>query len=130
MGECLRELGKNQKAVEQYERCLEIDPSHAGANGSLARIYRGAVERSDSMTFYEEAVKYASRQLELTGDAYSYVERGFSYLAGNHFEEALADFLKAAELEPDNVYALNGAGVTYYYTERYEDCLLYTSRCV
>lgn len=121
MGECLRELGKNQKAVEQYERCLEIDPSHAGANGSLARIYRGAVERSDSMTFYEEAVKYASRQLELTGDAYSYVERGFSYLAGNHFEEALADFLKAAELEPDNVYALNGAGVTYYYTERYEE---------
>ena len=52
--------------------------------------------------------------------AYYYIERGLLYLEAGEWDLAEADFLKAAELEPNNTYAYNNQGCIYKYTEQYE----------
>lgn len=120
IGECLTNMGKRTEGLKNYEKALELNPDHRRANNKIARIYTRVMEETGDSGYLERAVPYANRQLELTDEAYFYVERGLVYMAAGSWKEALADFQKAYELEPNNPYAYNNAGCVYKYKGEYE----------
>lgn len=131
IGKCLDNLGMHkvcdraEKALLEYEKAYELNPKHPDVNFLLARMYkRKFVYNRSNREFYEKALFHSNAQLELyEEDAFYYVERGLLYEEAHELELALADFLKAAQLEPDNIYAHNNAADIYRKMKRYEEAL-------
>lgn len=130
VGESYYNLGKQEEALEHYKKTLELNADHDRANSRIVDIYTSMLEDNEDLKYLELAVPYADRQLELNEHAYYYIERGLLYMAGCVWDKALADFLKAAEMEPDNLYAHNNAGCVYKYTADYEHALEEFSKAV
>lgn len=123
LGKCYYYLGKKKEALKEYQKALELNPEHDRANSKLVDIYTGWLEDEEDIQYLELALPHADRQLELKAHAYYYIERGLLYMAANVWDKALDDFMKASELEPDNLYAHNNAGCVYKYTGDYEHAL-------
>lgn len=123
LGESYYHLGKMDEALEHYKKTLEYNTDHERANSRIVDIYTSMLEDKEDLQYLDLAVPYADRQLEINEHAYYYIERGLLYMAGCVWDKALADFGKAAELEPDNLYAHNNAGCVYKYTADYEHAI-------
>ncbi|MGN0131895.1 MAG: tetratricopeptide repeat protein [Lachnospiraceae bacterium] len=130
IGKCLDKLGlqkmndRAEKAILEYQKAYELNPNHSEVNFLLMRMYKRKFLhcRSDKES-YKKALFHANAQLELTEDAYYYIERGLLYEEAHELEQALADFLKAAKMEPDNIYAHNNAANVYCNMKKYEEAL-------
>lgn len=116
VGKCLDKIGqmrmndKAEDALREYEKAYEINPRHSEVNFLIMRIYKRKFVYRGEKEAYEKAIFHANAQLEISEDAYYYIERGLIYEEGHELDRALADFLEAARLEPDNIYAHNNAG--------------------
>lgn len=113
MGRCLEETGKIEEAIEEYKKTLELNPEHRFANSLLMNLYQGYYQKGCRRHNYETALAYADRQLELVPRDYYYLERGLLYMDGYEFDKAIADFTKASELNPNNLYNYNNMGCIY-----------------
>ncbi len=114
---------ETEKAITYFKKVLEVNPDNHVANGELSDIYSEMFGDTEDLKYFELALPYASRQIELVPEAYYYIERGLLYMDACKWEEALEDFEKAAQLEPDNTYAYNNMGCVYKYTGQYEKAL-------
>lgn len=116
VGKCLDKIGqmrmndKAEDALREYEKAYELNPHHSEVNFLIMRIYKRKFVYKGDKEAYKKAVFHANAQLEISEDAYYYIERGLVYEEGHELDKALADFLEAAKLEPDNIYAHNNAG--------------------
>ena len=122
-GRCHLNLGNWEKALAYFEKVLAINPGNTSVNSRIADIYTERLKATGDLKYYRLGVPYASRQLELDPCAYYYIERGLLHLEAGAWEEAECDFVKAAELEPNNTYAYNNQGCVYKYTKRYEEAI-------
>ena len=116
IGKCLDKMGEEgvndraESALREYEKAYEINPRQSEVNFLIMRMYKRKFLRNSDKEFYKKAIFHADAQLEVSADAYYYIERGLMYEEGHELDKALADFLEAARLEPDNIYAHNNAG--------------------
>jgi serine/threonine-protein kinase len=93
-GQCLRDLGRHEKALSVYARALEAAPSHVHTHNSFAYTY-------DEMGDFEKAMEHANKYVELAPDeANPYDSRGEIYAHNGKLDEAIADFEKALEIDP------------------------------
>ncbi len=120
MARCYASMGKRSQALEYYKKVLKVNEENPRANSRIVDIYTDILKDTGDLKYFKEAVPFATRQLELDPCAYYYIERGLLYLEAGEWDLAEADFIKAAELEPDNTYAYNNQGCIYKYTEQYE----------
>lgn len=121
--ECTKELDSRSEEIVTYsERILELNPNDRNANHHLMDYYQTLFNDTDRMEYYHKAVPYATRQLELFPEScYYYVERGILYQEGYELEKALADFQKAAQCRPQDVYAHANWGLTLQLMNRFEE---------
>lgn len=120
IGDCYEKLGEQEKALSYYQKCLELNPEHPRVNSDIVDIYDDMLDDTEDIQYFEKALPYADRQIELVPEAYYYIERGLLYMTVGQWENALADFQKAWELEPENTFAYNNAGCVYKYTGQYD----------
>lgn len=117
IGKCLDKIGQNkmndkaEDALLEYEKAYKINPRHSEVNFLLARMYkRKYIYNTYKKEFYDKAVFHADAQIEISDEAYYYIERGLIHEEAHQLDKALEDFLQAAKLEPENIYAHNNAG--------------------
>ena len=87
-------LGKPEKALEDFNRAIELEPGRAGG-------YLGRANALNTMQRYREALQDYDRAIELDPAlANAYVNRAvaYSHLAEN--KKAIADYEKGLELDP------------------------------
>ena len=120
LAHCYEDMGNWRKAVYYYKKALQLNPENPRINGNILTIYVERLKETGELDFYQDALPYADRQVELTPEAYYYIERGLLHMEAGVWDKAEADFKKAAELEPDNTYAYNNWGCVYKYQEKYE----------
>lgn len=84
-----RELGDVLRAIDTYQRVLELDPDDIEALGRLDVLYQTAEN-------WQELLSVLSREAELTPDAAEAV--GFQYRIAELYEKKLADLDRAVEL--------------------------------
>lgn len=119
IADCYKNLGDTKKALRYYKKALEANPNNPRCNSKIVDLYGDLMDDQEKEVYFEEALPYANRQLELAPEAYYYIERGLLFMDVNRWEDAIADFQKAAQLEPDNAYAYNNLGCVYKYQEKY-----------
>jgi len=106
-GDQFRNSGLPLKAIEQYEKALEIDEENPEV---YQRLGYALIEAED----YERAVKTYRRWVELTPkDCHSHASLGFAYLRQNLTDQAMGEYEKALELCPDDPNAFVNMGKAY-----------------
>ncbi len=88
-------LNKPEKALGDFNRAIDIDPSRADA-------YVGRANTLSTLGRYEEALPDYNRAIEIDPEvANAYANRGSAHSQTGQYEKAIADYEKALELDPE-----------------------------
>lgn len=112
-----KDEGRNEDAIQEYTKAIEIDPRSAAAYNNRGNVY-GDLEQ------YEKAIEDYNKAIELEpDDALAYNNRGIIYDDLEQYEKALEDYNKAIELDPGYADAYSNRGVTYKKLKQYEKAI-------
>lgn len=116
--------GDYEKALEAYNRALDLRPDHADTLTN-----RGAALASLGRN--EDALAEFNRSLEIRSDEPTTLyNRGATLGTLGRQEEAIADYSRALELRPDRPATLNNRGAALIRLERVQEALLDFSRAL
>jgi len=112
------------RAVEAFKRAVEIDPSYVPAWAELADTYvwgggEDNLSREEALVLADQAVQTAIATDPDYGFAY-YVRGIVEIFAKNNFEQGLADFQYALELDPDDAFIVAAIGKGAFLTGNYD----------
>lgn len=127
---CLQRLGKTEEAIRVFQTVLERDPKHPRAHHELMKIYSRRYDMYELKSAYGLALKEITAQLKLVPSAYYYIERGLLYMDNFNFDQAMEDYRKALELEPENIYAYNNIGYVLQAKGQFEEAIPYFSKSI
>ena len=86
--------GKTEKALEDFNRAIKIDPEKAAG-------YLGRANTLNIMGRYEECLADYDKVLEINPKlANAYINRGSAYSHLGEYKKAIADYEKGLELDP------------------------------
>ncbi len=87
-------LNKPEKALKDFNRAIDIDPSRADA-------YLGRANTLSTLGRYAEALPDYDRAIEIDPKlANAYANRGSAHSHTGQYKKAIADYEKALELDP------------------------------
>ena len=120
-GLILRRLGRFQEAIASYDKAIEIQPNYSQALAS--RIH--ALDWLDRDAYNNELISSAEQAVEFfkPGNPSDWIERGYALHVLGYYEEAIAYYDKALELEPNNYRAGNDRGVVLIKLGRYKEAI-------
>jgi serine/threonine protein kinase/tetratricopeptide (TPR) repeat protein len=99
--------GKNDLALGEFQRALQLDPRNADAIKGLAHSYESAGRPADAEAAYKRAIA-------LRPDYWGgYNSLGAFYKGQGKFDEAVAQFQHVIELTPDNAQVYSNLGAVY-----------------
>ena len=94
------------KAIEQYQLALKINPEHLGALHNLGIAYQSKRDFSKAIATFQEIKKLDRLYVP------AYISMGLIYAQKGLYRKAQAEYVRAAILEPDNLVArLNLAAI-------------------
>ncbi len=102
--------GNTDRAIELFQRLLEVAPSSSRVHAGLARAYyRKLVQDSGDRMWIEQTLSVARHAVELDGeDAEARVSLGLALVRTGRPEAARAELERALEIEPENADAYRG----------------------
>jgi tetratricopeptide (TPR) repeat protein len=95
-GDAFYSDGKTDKAVEEYKKALEINPSFSPACFCLGIIYFEQKDYKNAISNFSNAIKYNDKHID------SYIWLGKSYKESGNVPEAKEIFNRALKIAPDN----------------------------
>jgi tetratricopeptide (TPR) repeat protein len=101
----LRERSEHQRALEHFDRALELDPSFAMAHNDRGVTLKALGREEEALDAYQRAID-ADPSL-----AAAYNNIGSLFGARRQIDEALRNFRRAVELDPDHAEAQNNLGL-------------------
>jgi tetratricopeptide (TPR) repeat protein len=138
------EHGDIQGAIDDYSKCIEIDPDDAGAyfNRGMAKL-QASVDFNEAMADlvkayeidpanpvyinmvndlylkkedYPQGIIFYNKVLKLyPGNASVYCNLGYCHLAMQDYSAAMENFNKSVSLQPEKIDAILGIALLYYY---------------
>jgi tetratricopeptide (TPR) repeat protein len=105
------------EARKTYRRALQQDPKYLPAYIGLGRLAESLGERDEAVAIYNEALTHHSK------DASVWFERGVSLSRMKRYEDALASYQRASQIEPKNKTYNISAGYMYAILGRQEESL-------
>lgn len=129
-GLCYQSMGKEREALKDFRETLRLDPEHMRVNHQMMKIYSRWYDQYELKWTYGAALKAINAQIERDADAYYYIERGLLYMDNYNTEQAIADYERALEQEPKNIYALNNIGYVYQVKGQYQEALEYYRKSI
>jgi tetratricopeptide (TPR) repeat protein len=88
-----------EKAIADFKKALVLEPDNVWSNARLADSYQALGQN-------ELGLEYANRALRINpADAFSYKVRGRIYYNLKRSAEAMSDFQKVLEIEPNNAWS-------------------------
>ncbi len=153
-GRVYASMGEQEMAVADFTTAIELDPEYV--NGYFNRTISYAelddleAARADVLKVQElsddpDMLSWAEEALaeldvvELpteapattsTSSASDHVDLGMEYSEQGQFDEAIAEFQKALELEPDNVDAQRNLGTAYFDQGKWEKAVVAYERAI
>ena len=99
--------GRQQDAMKEYSKAIEIYPENVGVYIGRGNIY-------DDLGQYEKAIKDFDKAIELDPNyTIAYYNRGNEYKKLGEHEKAIKDYDKAIELDSNHEKAYNNRGIVY-----------------
>ncbi len=107
LGEIHNATGKNDLALEEFQRALQLDPRNADALKGVAHTYENAGRPADAEAAYKKAIALRPDYWD------GYNSLGNFYDGQGKYDEAVAQFQHAIELTPDNAQVYSNLGAAF-----------------
>jgi serine/threonine-protein kinase len=107
--------GQYEKAAEQFQQAVQLDPTNDRAYTSLAGAYQHLNQPDKAEETYKRAIAVRPQYWRV----YSFL--GSFYIAQAEYEKAAAMFRRSTELDPDNYGAFSNLGVALLYEGKDEE---------
>jgi len=134
MGCAYRAMGNPYESVEAWDearaillrdsnaRKLEINPNDASGWAERGDVYYNRENWGSAISSYGNSLAIDSGQPKV------WFRKGCSHFHEGEYEDALAAFKKALELQPDHFHAANDAAVTLWRLGRYQQAIEYLNQ--
>lgn len=106
--------GKDEKAIEAFEKAISIDPEFQQAVFNRGRVLSHLDKNEAALSAFESVSKVYADSSEF------YVARGFVYMNMSNPASAIIDFEKATSLSPANSQAFTNLGYSYIEERKYK----------
>lgn len=107
LGDYYARYNQPDKAIEEFQRAIELKPGYADAMHNLANIYLGKKEINKAIEYYQMAIKFNSRLWQSHQNLSSiFFEQKKYQLAENHL-------LEASKIYPENDILHANLGALY-----------------
>ena len=108
--------GHYREAITQYDKTIEYCESIGLGVFGTDWLYLWKSTCYYGLEDYDNAIKTISQAVDATfGKDYSHLcQRGFYYMQAGKYDEAMADYAKATEINPDNALAYFGKCAVLY----------------
>ena len=118
--------GEYQLAIDNYTKCLRVDPDYADA------YYNRGLAYGKGLYNLEDAISDFTRAIRIDPDyTNAYYNRGFAYDELGNYEDAIADYTRAIRIDPDYADAYYNRGTVYgRYLGNYEDAIADFTRAI
>jgi arylsulfatase A-like enzyme/Flp pilus assembly protein TadD len=118
------------QALRAYQKAVELDPRFASAFNNLGTLYlRQFLERKNP-SLMAQAIDAFDRALELDPRlASAYNGRASAFKFSNRVNEAIRDWKKALELQPEFIDVYFNLGITYLQAGNKSEALRILNRC-
>ncbi len=129
MADAHRQLGDFPAAERELLTALRLDPTHKGAFAGAASLASGLTEAGR----LDDTLRVLAEVRRAGGPAYEPEYHnlcGNAHLVAGRYEEALSDFTRALELDPDNSSMLASRGETYRLMGRYDEAVADFTRVI
>ncbi|MBM3708728.1 MAG: tetratricopeptide repeat protein, partial [Actinobacteria bacterium] len=113
-GEIHRKHGRLDEALEDFEQALRLNSLNAWAAARRGQVLKAKGRYLDALAEMHRAIALSSKD-----DAWSLTTRGELHVHFENWPDALSDFSRAIELEPDNAEAIADRAQVYQELERY-----------
>jgi tetratricopeptide (TPR) repeat protein/TolB-like protein len=107
--------GQYEKAAEQFQQAVQLEPANDRAYTSLAGAYQHLNQPDKAEETYKRAIVVRPQYWRV----YSFL--GTFYIAQAEYEKAAAMYRRATELDPDNYLAFNNLGAAFLYAGKDDD---------
>ena len=112
------------KAIEEYNKALELDPKYGLALNELAYAY---VRMGD----YEKAIAYFKRQVSVSpGDANPLDSLASCYFSMGRLDEAVVAYKEALEIKPDWIHSYWAISYINALKENYSEAMKWIDRAI
>jgi eukaryotic-like serine/threonine-protein kinase len=101
--------GQYEKAAEQFQQAVQLEPANDRAYTSLAAAYQHLNQPDKAEETYKRAISMRPQYWRV----YSFL--GGFYIAQAEYEKAIVMFRRSTELDPDSYVALNNLGAAFLY---------------
>ena len=101
--------GQYEKAAEQFQQAVQLEPANDRAYTSLAAAYQHLNQPDKAEATYQRAIAVRPQYWRV----YSFL--GGFYIAQAEYEKAAAMFRRSTELDPDSYVAFNNLGAALLY---------------
>ena len=109
--------GEYEKAAEQLQQAVQLDPTNDRAYSSLAEAYQHLNQPDKAEETYKRAISVRPQYWR------GYAFLGAFYVAQAAYDKAEAMFRRSTELAPESYRAFNGLGGTLLYEGKDEDAV-------
>lgn len=107
--------GRNQQAIEEFRKALELDPLDSEARQDLVVAYQADRRLQDAKSVYQA-------EIELRPNCwYKYLPLGLFYWRNGCYKEAERQLKRVIELSPDNRPAYTNLAAVYLHSDRLEE---------
>ncbi len=106
-----------EPAIRDYLKAEQLKPVYTENLNNLAFLYSEIGEMDKSIEYYGKAIAVGPNE-------YLYRRRATCYTFQKNYKDALADYAKAIELNPDLSESYFNRGVCYYYTQRMDSACI------
>lgn len=122
LGNYYKSRGRGDKAIEEYNKVLELDPNHGNAFNMMAYTYL-------RMRNYEKAIEYFKKYVSVSpGDANPYDSLGEAYFIKGDLEKAIDSYKEALTIKPDFQLSLHNMQYLYALKEDYSGAMRLVDR--
>ena len=138
IGDVMKILGQNQKAVFYYENAVKMDSKNADLHLKLARAYEQNGNSEGAATEYNLALQHSSEKEDILAslqkiweqkvaqnpqDAEAHANLGVVYQKQQNFTGAMEQYKKAEELNPTNVNTRLNLATLYQAQKNYDGAI-------
>lgn len=121
---------KDDEAAKYFEEVLQENDTYRNACPILKTYYLDLYSDNYDPKNLERAMEMANRELGAEENSDNYLQRGLVYLRAYKLEEAIADFEKSVEGDPENWSAYNNLGCCYQYMAEYDKAIEYYNKAL
>jgi tetratricopeptide (TPR) repeat protein len=104
-GVALFSQGKNDEAIAEFSRAIQVYPNYPTAYTNRGIVYIAKTQYNTAITDFNNAIKLNPNY------ALAYGNRGLAYIYTQRYEEAVIDLNKSLEIDPADDIAWNNKGV-------------------